>query len=97
AYRARERDFGGRPRREEAPKPKKEGERIAKALARAGLASRRDAEEMVTQGRVTVHGRVIHSPALDIPKNDVVLVDGKPLPERERTRLFLYHKPRGLM
>ncbi|QOZ55149.1 pseudouridine synthase [Bradyrhizobium sp. CCBAU 53338] len=97
AYRARERDFEGRPRREEAPKPKKEGERIAKALARAGLASRRDAEEMVTQGRVTVNGRVINSPALDITRNDVVLVDGKPLPERERTRLFLYHKPRGLM
>ncbi|MDN4983544.1 pseudouridine synthase [Bradyrhizobium sp. WYCCWR 13022] len=97
SYRARERDFEGRPRREEAPKPKKEGERIAKALARAGLASRRDAEEMVTQGRVTVNGRVINSPALDITRNDVVLVDGKPLPERERTRLFLYHKPRGLM
>jgi len=97
AYRERDRDFEGRPRRDDAPKPKKTGERIAKALARAGLASRRDAEEMVTQGRVTVNGRVINSPALDITKNDVVLVDGKPLPERERTRLFLYHKPRGLM
>ena len=97
AYRERDRDFEGRPRRDEAPKPKKAGERIAKVLARAGLASRRDAEEMVTQGRVTVNGRVINSPALDITKNDVVLVDGKPLPERERTRLFLYHKPRGLM
>ncbi|WP_198963769.1 pseudouridine synthase [Bradyrhizobium sp. Y36] len=97
AYRERDRDFDRRPRREEPPKPKKAGERIAKALARAGLASRRDAEEMVTQGRVTVNGRVINSPALDITKNDVVLVDGKPLPERERTRLFLYHKPRGLM
>ncbi|WP_439396350.1 pseudouridine synthase [Bradyrhizobium sp. PMVTL-01] len=97
AYRERDRDFEGRPRREEAPKPKKVGERIAKALARAGLASRRDAEGMVTQGRVTVNGRVINSPALDITPNDVVLVDGKPLPPRERTRLFLYHKPRGLM
>ncbi|WP_407187332.1 pseudouridine synthase [Bradyrhizobium centrosematis] len=97
AYRDRDRDFEGRPRRDDAPKPKKAGERIAKVLARAGLASRRDAEEMVTQGRVTVNGRVINSPALDITKNDVVLVDGKPLPERERTRLFLYHKPRGLM
>ena len=97
AYRQRDRDVEGRPRREEAPKPKKAGERIAKALARAGLASRRDAEEMVTQGRVTVNGRVINSPALDVTPNDVVLVDGKPLPERERTRLFLYHKPRGLM
>ena len=97
AYRERDRDVDRRPRREEEPKPKKAGERIAKVLARAGLASRRDAEEMVTQGRVTVNGRVINSPALDITKNDVVLVDGKPLPERERTRLFLYHKPRGLM
>ncbi|MBR1171213.1 pseudouridine synthase [Bradyrhizobium liaoningense] len=97
AYRERDRDFEGRPRRDDAPKPKKAGERIAKVLARAGLASRRDAEEMVTQGRVTVNGRVINSPALDVTKNDVVMVDGKPLPERERTRLFLYHKPRGLM
>ncbi|MCK1683743.1 pseudouridine synthase [Bradyrhizobium sp. 147] len=97
AYRERDRDFEGRPRREDAPKPKKAGERIAKVLARAGLASRRDAEEMVTQGRVTVNGRVINSPALDVTQNDVVAVDGKPLPPRERTRLFLYHKPRGLM
>jgi 23S rRNA pseudouridine2605 synthase len=97
AYRERERDFDRRPRREEEPKPKKAGERIAKVLARAGLASRRDAEEMVTQGRVTVNGRVINSPALDVTQNDVVAVDGKPLPPRERTRLFLYHKPRGLM
>ncbi|MDH2345710.1 pseudouridine synthase [Bradyrhizobium sp. SSUT77] len=97
AYRDRDRDFEGRPRRDEAPKPKKAGERIAKVLSRAGLASRRDAEEMVTQGRVAVNGRVINSPALDITSNDVVTVDGKPLPERERTRLFLYHKPRGLM
>jgi 23S rRNA pseudouridine2605 synthase len=95
AYRERPVDFERRPRPE--PKPKKSGERIAKVLARAGLASRRDAEEMVTQGRVTVNGRIINSPALDITSNDVVLVDGKPLPPRERTRLFMYHKPRGLM
>ena len=92
----RKRDFDRRGPREE-PKPKKTGERIAKVLARAGLASRRDAEEMVTQGRVTVNGRTINSPALDVTRNDVIAVDGKPLPPRERTRLFLYHKPRGLM
>jgi 23S rRNA pseudouridine2605 synthase len=97
AYRERDRDSERRPRREEEVKPKKAGERIAKVLSRAGLASRRDAEEMVTQGRVSVNGRVINSPALDITSNDVVTIDGKPLPERERTRLFLYHKPRGLM
>lgn len=96
AYRERKGDFERRAPREE-PKPKKAGERIAKVLARAGLASRRDAEEMVTSGRVTVNGRIINSPALDVTANDVVAVDGKPLPPRERTRLFLYHKPRGLM
>ncbi len=96
AYRERKPDFDRRPPREE-PKPKKAGERIAKVLARAGLASRRDAEEMVTSGRVSVNGRVINSPALDITANDVVAVDGKQLPPRERTRLFMYHKPRGLM
>ena len=95
-YRERKPDFERRPPREE-PKPKKAGERIAKVLSRAGLASRRDAEEMVVQGRVAVNGRVINSPALDVTSRDVVTVDGKPLPERERTRLFLYHKPRGLM
>src|SRR5882724_6742591 len=96
AYRERKPDFDKRAPREES-RPKKTGERIAKAVARAGLASRRDAEEWIVQGRVTVNGRVINSPALDITENDVVAVDGKPLPPRERTRLFLYHKPRGLM
>jgi 23S rRNA pseudouridine2605 synthase len=79
------------------PRVKKSGERIAKVVSRAGLASRRDAEEWIVQGRVTVNGRVINSPALDVTANDVITVDGKPLPPRERTRLFLYHKPRGLM
>ena len=96
AYRERKVDFDRRAPREEA-KPKKAGERIAKVLARSGLASRRDAEEWVVQGRVAVNGRIINSPALDVTANDVVAVDGKPLPARERTRLFLYHKPRGLM
>jgi 23S rRNA pseudouridine2605 synthase len=99
-YRERKRDFDKRDDRRgprEEPKPKKAGERIAKVLARAGLASRRDAEEMVVQGRVTVNGRVINSPALDVTANDVVAVDGAVLPPRDRTRLFMYHKPKGLM
>jgi 23S rRNA pseudouridine2605 synthase len=66
-------------------------------VARAGLCSRREAEDWITQGRVAINGRVITSPALDVTARDVVTIDGKPLPERERTRLFLYHKPRGLM
>lgn len=95
-YRERPRDDDRRPPRA-VPEKKKTGERIAKIVARAGLCSRRDAEEWIVQGRVAVNGRVINSPALDITANDVVTIDGKPLPERERTRLFLYHKPRGLM
>jgi 23S rRNA pseudouridine2605 synthase len=95
AYRERKPDFEKRAAR--PPREKKSGERIAKVLSRAGLASRRDAEEWIVQGRVTVNGRIINSPALDVTANDVITVDGKPLPPRERTRLFLYHKPRGLM
>jgi 23S rRNA pseudouridine2605 synthase len=95
-YRERKPEFDKRAPRDE-PKPKKAGERIAKVVSRAGLASRRDAEEWIVQGRVSVNGRVINSPALDVTTRDVIIVDGKPLPERERTRLFMFHKPRGLM
>lgn len=72
-------------------------ERIAKAIARAGLASRREAEDWIAAGRVAVNGAVIDSPALNVTAGDRVTVDGVPLPARQRTRLFLYHKPRGLM
>ncbi|WP_119307279.1 pseudouridine synthase [Cohaesibacter haloalkalitolerans] len=74
-----------------------EGERIAKIMARAGLCSRRDAETWIKEGRVTVNGKVLETPAVNIHTNDKVLVDGAPLPVRERTRLWLYHKPRGLV
>jgi 23S rRNA pseudouridine2605 synthase len=73
------------------------GERIAKVIARAGLTSRREAEEWIAAGRVAVNGTVIRSPALNVTAGDRVAVDGEPLPTRERTRLFLYHKPRGLL
>jgi 23S rRNA pseudouridine2605 synthase len=75
----------------------KSGERIAKVIARAGLASRREAEEWIAAGRVAVNGEVIRSAALNVTGQDRIDVDGEPLPERERTRLFLYHKPRGLI
>jgi 23S rRNA pseudouridine2605 synthase len=75
----------------------KTGERIAKVMARAGLCSRREAEAWIAAGRVAVNGKTIASPALDVTGNDHVVVDGKPLPAAERTRLFLYHKPRGLV
>jgi pseudouridine synthase len=73
------------------------GERIAKAIARAGLASRREAEAWIAAGRVAVNGEVIASPARNVTADDRITVDGAPLPVRERTRLFLYHKPRGLL
>lgn len=72
-------------------------ERIARRLARAGVASRREAEAMIEAGRVSVNGRVLKSPALNVGDSDTILVDGKPIPERERTRLFLFHKPAGTM
>jgi 23S rRNA pseudouridine2605 synthase len=73
------------------------GERIAKVIARAGLASRREAEAWIAAGRVAVNGEPIASPARNVTAADRVTVDGEPLPVRERTRLFLYHKPRGLL
>ena len=75
----------------------KSGERIAKVMARAGLASRREAEAWIAAGRVSVNGAVINSPALNVTAKDRIAVDGQPLPVAERTRLFLYNKPRGLV
>src|SRR6476469_9904362 len=73
------------------------GERIAKVIARAGLASRREAEAWIAAGRVAVNGKLVTSPALNVEPRDRIEVDGQPLPMRERTRLFLYHKQRGLL
>jgi len=73
------------------------GDRIAKVIARAGMCSRRDAEKLIAAGRVAVNGETIHSPALNITPDQVVWVDGKPLAEPERPRLWRYHKPSGLV
>ncbi|UWQ17996.1 pseudouridine synthase [Jannaschia sp. M317] len=73
------------------------GNRLAKVIARAGLASRRDAETMIAEGRVSVNGKTVDSPALNVGPRDKVAVDGKPLPEAEAARLWLYHKPAGLV
>lgn len=72
-------------------------ERIAKVIARAGLASRREAEAWIEAGRVKVNGEVLKTPATTVSPADKVEVDGVALPSRERTRLFLYYKPRGLV
>jgi 23S rRNA pseudouridine2605 synthase len=76
---------------------RKRGERIAKWLARAGVASRRDAERMIAEGRVRLGGKVVESPATFVAPGDHVTVDGKPVAAPERTRLFRYHKPPGLV
>ena len=76
---------------------KHKGERIAKVMARAGVCSRRDAEKYIADARVKVNGKVIDSPALNVTDKDKILVDGKALPRQEQTRLFLYHKPPGLV
>src|SRR5271166_3710041 len=73
------------------------GRRIAKVIARSGLCSRRDAEAWIAAGRVSVNGPTLESPAYNVTEADAVRVDGKPLAAPERTRLFLFHKPRGLV
>lgn len=75
----------------------KDGERIAKRLARAGIASRREAERMIEAGRVTVNGRRIDSPALNVTDADMITVNGKPVGEADAMRLWRYHKPSGLV
>ncbi|MBK8456004.1 MAG: pseudouridine synthase [Phyllobacteriaceae bacterium] len=72
-------------------------ERIAKRLARAGVASRRDAELLIAAGRVRVNGRVLATPAVNVKPADRIEVDGKLIPEAGRTRLFLFHKPAGVV
>ncbi|MES2713783.1 MAG: pseudouridine synthase [Pseudomonadota bacterium] len=79
----------------EAPGPR--GERIAKWLARSGVASRRDSEALIAEGRVRIENKVITTPATFIQPGDLVTVDGKIVAEPERTRLFRYHKPAGLV
>jgi 23S rRNA pseudouridine2605 synthase len=74
---------------------KPNGERIAKVIARSGLCSRRDAEVLIGEKRVSVNGMIIESAALDVSPSDKVLVDGKPLAAPEPPRLWRYHKPKG--
>lgn len=78
----------------ETPPP---GDRIAKVLSRRGVASRREAERMIEAGRVSVNGRRIDSPALNVTDSDRILVDGKPVAAPEAPRLWLYNKPSGLV
>ena len=83
-----------RPSTQRSP-PAAERMRIAKAIAHAGLCSRRDAERWIADGRVRVNGAVITSPALDVGPADKVVVDDKALPKAAPVQLWRYHKPRG--
>lgn len=74
-----------------------EGERIAKVLSRAGVASRREAERLIELGEVKVNGRVITSPALNVTDRDAITVRGEPVGQPEPPRLWLYYKPEGLV
>ena len=73
------------------------GDRIAKLLARAGIASRREVERMIADGRVAIDGKVLDTPAVKLGSLRGVTVDGKPVGEVEDTRLFAFHKPSGLL
>jgi 23S rRNA pseudouridine2605 synthase len=74
-----------------------EGERIAKVIARAGICSRRDAERLIGEGRVKLNGAVLKTAAVNVTDKDVITVNGKPLPAKEETQLWRYHKPGGLV
>ncbi len=73
------------------------GDRIAKVLSRRGVASRREAERLIEAGEVTVNGKIITSPALNVTDADLITISGHPLPRLEPARLWLYYKPDGLV
>lgn len=72
-------------------------ERLAKFMARSGVCSRRGAEELISQGRVSVNGEVVSTPAFNVSGDEKILLDGEKLPQKEITRLWLYYKPTGLV
>lgn len=71
--------------------------RIARAIARAGLCSRREAERLIEEGRVVVNGTKLTTPAIEVAPGDNIIVDGRPLPAAEPVKLWRYHKPKGLV
>ena len=74
-----------------------EGERIAKFLARSGVASRRESEKLIEAGRIKVNGKTLTTPAFKVTAKDTVLFDNDPIAAKEPTRLWRYHKPDGLV
>jgi len=82
---------------DEGQSPEGGGERVAKALARAGVASRREVERLIAEGRVAINGRTLTTPAIRIEAGDILTVDGEVVGDAEPVRLFRYHKPSGLV
>jgi 23S rRNA pseudouridine2605 synthase len=98
ALQSPERKFASdRPRPEEIMTPPKETQRIAKLLARAGIASRREVERMIAEGRIAIGGKTVETPATLLASLHGVTVDGKAVREAAPARLFRYHKPAGLL
>ncbi len=81
----------------DTPKQPEVADRLAKVIARAGLCSRRDAEGWISDGRITVNGKKVLTPAFNVTSRDKIEVDGLPLAARQGTRIWLYHKPAGLV
>ncbi len=81
----------------DTPKQPEAADRLAKVIARAGLCSRRDAEGWIADGRVSVNGKKVITPAFNVTSKDKIEVDGLPLAARQGTRVWLYHKPAGLV
>lgn len=79
------------------PVEPKRSERIAKAMARAGIASRREVERLIGLGKVAVNGKILSTPAVLVTRDDVITVDGKPMGAASATRVWRYHKPAGLV
>ncbi|MES2862399.1 MAG: pseudouridine synthase [Pseudomonadota bacterium] len=93
---------GGKPggksgAKDAAPAEPKRSERIAKAMARAGIASRREVERLIGLGKVAVNGRILDTPATLVTRDDVITVDGKPIAAAQATRVWRYNKPVGLL
>jgi 23S rRNA pseudouridine2605 synthase len=80
-----------------SPSSSAEGERVAKVLARAGVCSRRDAERLIAEGRVTLNGKTLDTPAVKVTAADKLAVDGRIVGSAPVTRLWRYHKPPGLV
>lgn len=74
-----------------------EGDRVAKALARAGVASRREIERLIAEGRVALNGEVLTTPAVKIGAGDILTVNGEVVSDAEPVRVWRYHKPVGLL